>query len=126
MQHLVAHSRSPALTLCMMAATQCGVTRTPISTALILIVTAKSFSQSAGQGQPAFMPVVFPLLVISVVTSMLVSNFFTPVRCGEDDRRKFEEPYRNAVCATQHCRRRGDWTIFFPVSYTHLTLPTKA
>ncbi len=80
MQHLVAHSRSPALTLCMMAATQCGVTRTPISTALILIVPAKSFSQSAGQGQPAFMPVVFPLLVISVVTSMLVSNFFTPVR----------------------------------------------
>jgi hypothetical protein len=42
-----------------------------------------------------------------------IDDFFTPVRCGEDDRRKFEEPYRNAVCATRHCRRRGDWTIFF-------------
>ena len=81
MQRVVAHSRSSALTLCMMASTQSAVTRTPISTALILIVTARSFDGDAGGSvRPAVMPVVFPLLVISVVIAMLVSNFFTPVR----------------------------------------------
>jgi len=89
-QRLVAHSRSPAMTMCMMAATQAAVTRTPISTALILIVTARSFGGLRAERlhEVAVMPVIFPLLVISVVMAMVVSNAITPNRYYERQRQR--------------------------------------